>query len=139
MNSSFMQTIDFRVFCQSPQGYKMNYATPSNLAAEMNCSKKRNKSFHQNSIVKLYFKLLVCARDQEIFKAAGFGFNLQCKDNGNYAAIQNQNEQVFCVDRYGYSVSALMEHQPVLDCNDYIYYQQEDDFHMAFHGTVDEL
>lgn len=85
------------------------------------------------------FLLVVCARDQLIFKTAGFGFNLQCKDNGNYDAIQNQNEQVFCVDRYGYSVSTLMNHQPGLDCNDYIYYKQEDDFYMAFRGTADEL
>lgn len=55
-------------------------------------------------------------------------FNLRCKDNGNYESAQDQNGKIFCVDRDGFAVSKLLQPEPGLDCDRYIYYAQEDFF-----------
>ncbi|CAG9804770.1 unnamed protein product [Chironomus riparius] len=94
-------------FCQMPDGTKLSYATPSRLAADMNCN---------------------CARDDRAFKKAGISFNLRCKDNGNYEPTQEQNGRIFCVDRDGFAVSSFMAPSADIDCNQFIYYAQEDLF-----------
>lgn len=49
-------------------------------------------------------------------------------ENGNYESIQSQNGQMFCVDREGYAVSSLLQPDSGLDCDQFIYYAQEDFF-----------
>lgn len=93
--------------------------------AEMNCSEFQWK---QNLKRKFeIFSLLDCARDEKVFKNAGIDFNLRCKDNGNYDRIQDQNGKMFCVDDDGYAVSSLLEPTTGLNCDIFIYYEQEDE------------
>ncbi|CAO1388383.1 unnamed protein product [Diamesa hyperborea] len=94
-------------FCQMPDGTKLKYTAMSKLATEMNCN---------------------CARDELIFMKAGIYFNSRCKENGNYESIQDHNGKIFCVDRDGYAVTRLMDFQPGLDCDMFLYYAQEDEF-----------
>ncbi|CRK99450.1 CLUMA_CG012578, isoform A [Clunio marinus] len=94
-------------FCQMPDGSKLNYAAPSKMMSDMNCN---------------------CARDEKIFTMSGIEFNLRCSNNGNYEPNQDQNGKIFCVDRYGFSVSPLLQPDSGLDCDQYIYYAQEDLF-----------
>jgi hypothetical protein len=77
--------------------------------------------------VVLFLQLFLdCAIDEDLFKTAGIQFNLICSYVGNYEPIQSVNGKVFCVDKYGFAVSDVMDPHPGLDCNDYIYYAQED-------------
>lgn len=59
---------------------------------------------------------------------ADIHFNSRCKENGNYESIQDHNGKIFCVDREGYAVTSLMQYQPGLDCDMFLYYAQEDEF-----------
>lgn len=105
-------------------GSKLNYATPSKMMSDMNCSEKQKFELfycHHNF-------LLDCARDEKIFHNAGIAFNLRCDNNGNYESIQDQNGKIFCVDRDGYAVSGLLESDSGMDCDHFFYYAQEDYF-----------
>lgn len=70
--------------------------------------------------------ILDCARDEKIFKSAEIDFSLRCKDNGNYDPIQDQNGKMFCVDEIGYAVTGLLEPTEGLNCDLFIYNEQED-------------
>lgn len=74
------------------------------------------------------FDIIDCAQDERIFKALGIEFNLLCRDNGNYESIQDQNGKMFCVDRDGYAVSPILSPDSGLDCDQFLYYAQEDLF-----------
>jgi hypothetical protein len=105
-----------------PDGSKLNFATPTRMMAGMNCSEFEELSpeiLSQRSFSD-------CARDEKIFKNAGVAFNLRCKDNGNYDRSQNQNGNVFCVDDFGYAVTGLLEAKDEINCDMFIYYEQED-------------
>lgn len=53
---------------------------------------------------------------------------MRCQVNGNYEAIQDQNGYMFCVDRDGYAVTPLLQANEGLDCEQFLYYEQEDIF-----------
>lgn len=69
-----------------------------------------------------------CARDEKIFKDKGIQFNMRCNINGNYERIQDQNGKNYCVDMYGFAVTPLLEQESGIDCDAFIYTEQEDIF-----------
>lgn len=112
-----------------PDGARLNYASPSKMLSEMNCSESIFKKIYRRSqSPRNYLRIVDCARDESIFKNAGIAFNLRCKDNGNYESVQDQNGLVFCVDRDGYAVTGLLQADSSLDCDQFFYYAQEDLF-----------
>lgn len=108
-------------------GSKLNYATPSKMMSDMDCSKIQFCNLLSLTNFS-NFPSLDCARDEKIFKNAGIVFNLRCDNNGNYEAIQDQNGKIFCVDRDGYAVSGLLQSDSGMDCDHFFYYAQEDFF-----------
>lgn len=69
-----------------------------------------------------------CARDERIFHDKGIQFNMRCNINGNYERLQDQNGNHYCVDVYGFAVTPLFIPQTGIDCNQFIYTEQEDIF-----------
>jgi hypothetical protein len=91
-----------------PDGSKLNYMIQTReMRNEMNCN---------------------CARDEKMFKDKGFQFNMRCKNNGNYEKLQDQDGKFYCVDKYGFAVSGLLEVESESSCDLFIYTEQEDIF-----------
>lgn len=103
-----------------PDGSKLNYATPSKLMSDMNCSEYYSSLSIEISFINVE-KNLDCARDEKIYQQVGRPFNLRCRDNGNYEPIQDQNGKIFCVDRDGYAVSGLLRSSSI-NCDMFYYY-----------------
>ncbi|EDS29715.1 conserved hypothetical protein [Culex quinquefasciatus] len=72
----------------------------------------------QMSTLKLKQMTCNCARDQKIFAGAGLELKLLCDGNGNYAKLQDNNGELFCVDRDGFVVASAVS--PEDDCSAYV-------------------